>query len=81
MTTSNSEVKGQTVKHSWQITILKDSDVHYTPAFRDGAQGTRGCVMIWGFLKFLSFFVFESRGEEKYLMDLVLEQALFTMVH
>ena len=49
VTTSNFEVKGQTVKHSWQITIFKDSDVHYILAFWGGAQATWGHVMIWVF--------------------------------
>lgn len=46
VTTSNFEVKGQTVKHSWELTVFKDSDVPYIPACWDGAQATWGCVMV-----------------------------------
>lgn len=49
--------------------------------FLDGAQATWGCIIIWGvkFFFLLLFcciffcFIFESRAEEKHLMDLVLE--------
>lgn len=40
VTTSNFEVKGQTVKHSWELTVFKDSVVPYIPACWDGAQAT-----------------------------------------
>lgn len=38
--TSNFELKGQTADHLWQITIFKDSDVHYLQMLWDGTQAT-----------------------------------------